>query len=209
MAQSSSIIPGQVFHSFTVLQESGRSANGGVRWRCRCVCGKERIVGTDNLKRGTSKSCGCLFGREEHGKYDTPECRAWIGMKSRCFNPHNISYRNYGARGITVCSQWQHSFNNFFNDMGPRPSLHHSLERRDVNGHYCKENCCWATRTQQANNTRRSFRITFHGETKTLQQWANLLRMEYQTLRCRIRHGWSLDRAFTEPVHTHHRQVTE
>jgi hypothetical protein len=96
---------------------------------------------------------------------------AWRGMLARCRNPRHPSYKNYGGRGITACERWN-SFENFLDDMGKRPSPKHSLDRIDNNGNYEPGNCRWATRREQANNTRMNRFVTFDGRTMTLAQWA-------------------------------------
>ncbi|HEX3141362.1 MAG TPA: hypothetical protein VHQ87_14975, partial [Rhizobacter sp.] len=80
------------------------------------------------------------------------EYRAWSGMKGRCYNPASHRFSSYGGRGIVVCDRWRDSFENFFADMGLRPTPNHSLDRVNVDGPYCAENCRWATRTVQARN---------------------------------------------------------
>jgi hypothetical protein len=120
-------------------------------------------------------------------------------MISRCRRPSDPSYINYGAKGITVCDRWRHSFTAFLADMGERPAGM-SLDRRDNSGDYEPGNCRWATRAEQSRNTSRNIWITF-GETMCLEDWARRLGLHPETLRNRIRRGWPIVRALTEPVH--------
>jgi hypothetical protein len=97
---------------------------------------------------------GTTEEHEWHGKWKTPEYDIWKQMKQRCFNPNSQSYRNYGARGITVCERWRSSFQAFYDDMGPRPSSDYSIERINNDGNYEPSNCKWGTRSEQNINHR-------------------------------------------------------
>lgn len=130
-----------------------------------------------------------------------PEYNVWTHMKKRCSgNSKNKRDASYVARGIKVCERWQNSFAAFYEDMGPRPSSKHSLDRIDNNGNYEPKNCRWATTKEQANNTSKNISISFNGETKTLTQWAEFLGVNLHSLRCRlVDYGYSIEEAFNEP----------
>jgi hypothetical protein len=128
--------------------------------------------------------------------FGTPEFAAWSHMIQRCTNPNDDSYADYGARGITVCDRWKNDFLNFFADMGPRPTGM-TLERDEVNGNYEPGNCRWATKKEQANNTRRNRLIELDGERGTLQWWADKTGIGRGTIAWRLNRGWSVKEALT------------
>lgn len=196
---------GRRFGRLAVLDYAGR-IRGNIYWMCRCDCGNERLIFGGNLVRGFSKSCGCMRmealrqSRITHGCRQTPEYAAWSSMKERCLNPKNPKFHCYGGRGIQICERWLRSFAAFLEDVGPRPSDKHSLERSDTNGDYCPENCSWATQRIQQNNRRNNRRIQFRGMTLTLAEWSRILKIDYHKLEARInRHDWAIDRAFPTP----------
>ena len=130
---------------------------------CRCDCGRDKRARLDRLRCGATQSCGCLhrerFSRLRHGfsvesaeGYSTHT--VWTGMRARCRNPSNRSYRLCGGRGIRVCERWE-SFENFLADMGVRPPGA-TLDRIDVNGNYEPANCRWASKAEQGRNQRRN-----------------------------------------------------
>lgn len=197
----SPVVPNQVFGALTVLaqipKEPGKR-HRNTMFLCRCVCGREMAVRRGRLPR--AKSCGCLNPTRTHGMFGTPEYAAWGRMIQRCETPQNASYSYYGGRGITVCARWRESFGAFLEDMGPRPSPKHSLDRIDNARGYEPSNCRWATRLEQNRNTRRNTRITALGRTMTLPEWAESSGVDYSVLRARISSGWEPERAVTQPV---------
>lgn len=156
---------GLVFGRLTII-EAGPGKTGGRRFRCLCECGGSTWATLGNLKNGSTKSCGC-WDKERtasinlsHGKSASPEYIIWKGMRQRCRNPNHERYADYGARGIDVCSRWN-SFEKFISDMGPRPSVAHSIDRYpDNNGNYDPANCRWATAIQQRQNRRDTISVT-------------------------------------------------
>lgn len=126
----------------------------------------------------------------------------WKMMTVRCSNPKSKSWPDYGGRGIRVCPRWfgVGGFKNFLADMGPRPSLYHQLNRKDNDGNYNPDNCCWSERIEQCRNRRSSFLITFKGKTQCLQAWVEETGINQGTLYGRLKDlGWSIEDAMTTP----------
>jgi len=178
-------------------------------WFCKCECGNITKISTPNIQSGHTKSCGCLNKevvsalKTKHGHANkgnaTVEYSTWQRMISRCCNSLNSGYNDYGGRGITVCERWQ-KFENFLADMGQRPSKEYSIDRIDVNGNYCPENCRWATPKEQANNKRSNRLLGFNGIVMNMTQWAEKLGVNMKTIHDRIdRYGWTIEKTLTTP----------
>jgi hypothetical protein len=182
--------PGQRYGRWLTL-----SHHEGSYWLCRCDCGTTKPVNGSNLRSGASKSCGCRGYK--HGKTGSPEHKAWRHMRYRCHDPKHAAYHYYGERGISVCARWRHSFSNFYEDMGPRPSPKHSLDRIDNDGDYAPENCRWATSQAQGRNRRSAKPITFRGKTLPRREWSRITGIPMTTLSRRLRRGWSVHDALT------------
>lgn len=127
-------------------------------------------------------------------KSETPEYTSWESMKQRCNNSNNKHYKNYGGRGITVCKEWD-TFDQFLLDMGYRPDKKYSLDRIDVNKNYCKENCKWSDRYTQDRNRRSSVYLEYKGKKYILQDLANLVNLNQQTIQGRLKKGMSVEEA--------------
>jgi len=191
-------LTGFQFGSLTILK-LGRLKGNGAWWICQCKCGKQKEIRSSSLIQGKTNSCGCEQKNRiakavtTHGMRYTKTYSMWGAMRSRC----NRLNQDYSARGITYDKRWN-SFENFLSDMGEALEGM-SLDRIDVNGNYEKSNCRWATREQQANNTRANVFVEWQGKKQTIAQWSKELNMNYDKLRSRIvKYHWSLDRAFTE-----------
>ena len=196
-------LSGQRFERLLVIKQAERIKPKVTRWHCVCDCGKEVTVDTRHLRHNGTKSCGCLKSEvsgninKTHGLTDSKEYKIWCGMKRRCYNKNERSYKNYGARGITVCKEWIDSFENFLFDMGKCPDGF-SIERKDVNGQYCKENCVWIPLVDQGANRTSNVLITFDGMTKTVSEWARFVGLKPFTLQARLSSGrWTIEKAIT------------
>lgn len=136
----------------------------------------------------------------KHGLSYVPEYRAWQTMRLRCIEPTNAAYPNYGGRGISVCARWLDSPQAFIDDMGPKPSPKHELDRKDNNGNYEPDNCRWVTRKVNDRNRRNNRMVEFHGETLTITEWCERLGMPLDTVCKRLSGGWTAEKALTTPV---------
>ena len=173
-------------------------------WQCLCDCTNLLIASANNLLTSNTTSCGCycIEMRTRHGQSKTSLCKRWTAMLQRCENPNANAYERYGGRGITVCYQW-HIFENFVSDMG-NPPKGMTIERRDNNGNYSKENCYWGTKEEQANNTRRNVFLTLHGETKTMALWCRENGLHQSTVQARLTfREWNIEDALTKPSRQH------
>ncbi len=199
------------FGRLLVLGYAG-TLSGRSKWYCLCDCGTVTAVRSDLLLLNQTRSCGCLAidtARSQettHGMTKTPEYKAWVAMRSRCYDLKNPSYSQYGKRGIRVCSRWLKSFDAFFADLGHRPSPQHSLERKNVNLGYGPDNCRWATPKEQARNRTSSRFIEVNGQSKTLAEWCEITGLSWSTVDGRIRRGQTPAKALgiTKRLFTNH-----
>lgn len=196
---------GQRFGSLTVVEYvGGKDRKSYNSWLCKCDCGETMVVTASRLKYGTIKSCGCVTKHKKsmHGESRTRLYSIWAGMRYRCSNEHSHIYQYYGGRGISVCTEWENDYKTFSDwakANGYADNL--SIERIDVNGDYCPENCRWASPKEQSNNMRANRVIEWNGEAHTLMEWSRILNISYPTLSSRLA-KWDVERAFTESVHS-------
>lgn len=194
-------LTGDKFGILTVVEICGKNRHNQYYWKCKCDCGNDVVVLGHNLRNGTTKSCGCVMKSKHRtfGRSRTMLYRCWNSMRQRCFCEKTNGYLRYGGRGITVCDEWKNDFQAFYDwaiANGYKDGL--SIDRIDVNGNYEPSNCRWITFAEQSNNRRTNHYITYNGETKTISEWAQILGMNYNTLRARIRCGWDIERAFSK-----------
>ncbi len=187
------------------IRESGAMTR---KWRCLCDCDNIIDVFPDSLIGNRTVSCGCsryLRMAEKittHGATknhsQTGEYGIWLGIKSRC------KHKQIGYADISVCERWtcKEGFSNFLTDMGPRPSKKHSIDRIDNKGHYCPENCRWATIAVQARNKSTTKLITFNNKTQCITDWGIELGISNKIISKRLKDEWTVEEALTTPVNT-------
>jgi len=185
----------------TIIGEERRSID---YHECICDCGKTTSVKLTCLRTGNTKSCGCirrdivsLRFRKHYGK-GTPEYTSWQLMKDRCYNQNNKTFSYYGGKGVRVDDKWIDDFTVFLSDMGKKPGKSHTLDRVNGDLNYSKENCRWATKTEQVRNRKNTKFIEYKGERKPLAEWCEILNLDYNNTNKRIWRGWEIERAFTE-----------
>lgn len=204
---------GQRFGRLVVIKRSKNyiSPRGSkkVSWLFKCDCGKNVVVYSSHLKNGNTQSCGCYHDEKlkkritKHGLRHNRIYFIWGAIKSRCYNTKNIGYKNYGGRGIKVCDEWldcEKGSTNFIKwslENGYKENL--TIDRIDVNGDYCPENCRWVTMKEQSNNRRNNHYITIKGQTKTLSMWFEIYKISRTQFYWRINHGMSEVEAITVP----------
>lgn len=194
-------ITGMRFGRLTAVRREYCHKTRGWHWRCACDCGTEIVAWLGNLRKGNTKSCGCLKRDTTrarsitHGDKGSSEYMTWADMIGRCHRPAHKTFANYGGRGIAVCRRWR-KFENFLADMGRRPSIQHSIERVDNNKGYSPENCTWATRQEQCRNRRTNRVIDTPKGPMLLCEAEEISGISASTLWKRLKRGWPVKRLF-------------
>ena len=203
-------LTGMTFGNLVVLQRAidHRTPSGQniTSWLCKCKCGKNIVVSSQNLRTGHTKSCGCLFRQHnlKHGDCANGKIsrlyNIWAGMKARCYSENNPRFKYYGQRGISMCDEWLDfekfklwSLSNGYND-----GL--TIDRINNDGNYTPENCRWTTQKNQSNNSRKNVILVFNNETHTISEWSDITGISYKALWYRLNSGWEIERALTTPL---------
>lgn len=196
-------LTGKKFQRLTVVERVFKENKKETYWLCVCDCGKETTVMSQHLKDGHTSSCGCLQKEKvksmmtEHGMSNTKLFKVWRGIIDRTMYPSSKSYKHYGQRGITICSEWYESFETFYKwaiENGYKEGL--TLDRVDVDGNYTPDNCRWTGWKEQENNRTNNHIITYKGETHTMKEWSEIRGIKYSTLSMRInKWHWDVGRA--------------
>lgn len=210
----------------TVIERAGLK-KGQSTWLCKCECGKTFVQYGSPLRRGKIKSCGHLLhdknerrkiahnsiAKEKHGDTTSRLYFVWLDMRRRCDSPNAVSYKNYGARGITVCSEWdtdysafkKWAFENGYNPSAGRGEC--TLDRIDPNAGYSPENCRWASMREQSNNRRNTYWITFNNETHTGSEWSEITGIPRNVIYSRYKAGQSPERILSKYKHDPHGKI--
>lgn len=210
----------------TVLERYG-SKKGQSTWLCKCSCGKIFVQYGGPLRSGKVKSCGHLYNNKKerqkiayktiakpkHGGSGERLYFVWGDMRSRCQNPKDISYSNYGSRGIKVCEEWENDYSAFrqwaiengYDQNAKRGDC--TLDRIDVNGDYCPDNCRWLNMSDQCANKRNTCVITYNGKTLTASEWSKATGIPRETIYSRYKAGWQPEKIFSHHKYNPHKSV--
>lgn len=196
-------VVGKKFGKWTVIEVTSEMRAKG-KCKCVCECGDIHVLYKYTVINGTSKGCHKCVSRDAftiHGMCNSGEYKVWQNMKKRCLNKNSDKYKYYGGRGITVCDEWL-EFKNFYRDMGDRPEGT-SIDRIDNNRGYSKENCRWATQSEQTRNQSKSKYVIYKGERMNLSALAELCQINYVVLKKRINSGWSVEDSVSKHIRGH------
>lgn len=208
---------GDVFTRWTVIEKGLPNKWGYTTWICRCSCGTVKTIAQSELLQGRTKSCGCYrkdSARKQHTVHGGNKERlyeVWHGMKKRCSPANKDKYPSYAGRGIAVCEEWSDSYECFkrwavkngYNEEAAYNEC--TIDRIDVNGNYCPQNCRWVNMKAQCNNRRNTIYLTLNNETKSISVWADEVGISIDVLYHRYKSGWSNEKILTQPVRKYRR----
>lgn len=205
-------LTGKRFGILTVIKRVENNKWNETVWLCKCDCGKEKKLSYGKLVLRKQQSCGCLHKPPDvtkHGLRNHKLYYLWSGMRQRCNNPNGEFYNYYGGRGIKVCDEWDNKkdgFINFYNwaikngyDINAKYRKC-TLDRIDVDGNYCPENCRWVDSKQQSNNRRSNVILKYKGEEHNISEWCKKLNLTRSAVTHRLERGWSIEKTLSTPM---------
>ncbi|HGO1685087.1 TPA: hypothetical protein ACK0FJ_002175 [Staphylococcus aureus] len=182
---------GDKYNRLTALKEVDKR-----KWLFQCTCGNKKIISKYDVQKGHTQSCGCLHkenvskAKKNHGDTDSRLYYIWENMRKRCYKPNSDRYKNYGARGITICDEWKNDYSNFYKwsyNNGYNDNL--TIERIDINGNYEPKNCTWITIEEQAKNRSSSKWVYLDGIKYSPHELENIYKIPIKTIYARIARG--------------------
>lgn len=198
------------FGRLTAIKPVGRKTfpNGKTStiWLCKCDCGKEKEIISQNLLGGSTRSCGCFLeeswrtNKRTHGMSSSRLYSIWRSMINRCKNPNRKAYPRYGGRGIKVCNEWNDfsAFKDWALANGYKDTL--TIERIDNDGNYCPQNCTWIPKAQQAENRCRTKRYVYQNKIYSIKQLCEMTGLNRATLYARLeKYGYSVEQCLKTP----------
>lgn len=194
---------GQRFGKLLAIRPVGKAKNRNILWECKCDCGNICVISQSNLINQGKQCSECSQKQRAkssvtHGMSKTPTYKTWCCMIARCENPNDSRYKDWGGRGIKVDQRWK-SFENFLADMGVKPEGK-SIDRINNDGDYTKGNCKWSSNKEQSYNRRSNVLLIAQGKTLTLHEWSVITGIDEETIRARVKRGWTHEKALTSPV---------
>lgn len=173
--------------------------------KCKCECGNTKIINFNNIKRGLVKSCGCIT-KTVNGMSKTRIYQIYRHLINRCYREKDISYKNYGNKGIIVCDEWKNDFMSFYNwSMANGYANDLTIDRIDVNGNYEPSNCRWVNMAVQQNNRSNNRILEYKGQKKTITEWAKYCGLSYRNLYYRLNNGYTIEEAIEKPKRKLHK----
>ena len=195
-------LTGQCFGNLTVRSRAGSTKNGKALWNCVCSCGNKTIAVSTDLLSGHTRSCGCKkyeSHNKRHGQTRTDIHQKWCQMRQRCYDPNCKPFKYYGAIGITVCPEWNNSFEDF-RDWAYAHGYEEGLSLDRINNEmgYFPDNCRWVPKEKQSGNRRNNLMFSYNGKTQNLKAWCDELGLKYPVIYNRIRRdGYTFEQAIT------------
>ena len=211
-------ITGQKFGRLTVIKYIGADKDRHSLWECACDCGNTYVAKANSIRRGLTKSCGCLQKESvikmgtKHNLCHTRLYKIRASMKTRCYNPNAMYFSRYGGRGIKICNEWlgKSGFINFYDwAMSHGYSENLTIDRTDNDGDYEPGNCQWSTKKEQANNNSQNHKVSYHDSEYTISQLSELLGIDPKLMQYRVSRVWPEDKLSLTPRDCGRKKLTQ